>query len=39
MPPYTTKVLSEQQLADVYAFLRSVPEPLPVDGIPLLKSN
>ena len=39
MPPYTTKVLSEQQLADVYAFLRSVPEPPPVDSIPLLKSN
>jgi len=39
MPPYTTKVLSEQQLADVYAFLRSVPEPPSVDSIPLLKSN
>jgi len=39
MPPYTTKVLSEQQLADVYAFLRSVPPPPPVDSIPLLKSN
>ena len=39
MPPYTTKVVSEQQLADIYAFLRSVPQPPPVDSIPLLKTN
>ena len=39
MPPYTIKVLSNSQLADVYAFLRSVPQPPPVDSIPLLKEN
>src|SRR5215813_4201554 len=39
MPPYTTKVLSDAQLADVYAFLRSVPQPPQVDTIPLLKEN
>ena len=39
MPPYTTKVLSNAQLADIYAFLRSVPQPPPVDSIPLLKEN
>jgi ubiquinol-cytochrome c reductase cytochrome c subunit len=39
MPPYTAKVLSDQQLADIYAFLRSVPQPPPVDSIPLLKNN
>src|SRR5437773_1249891 len=25
MPPYTAKVLSEAQLADIYAFLKSLP--------------
>jgi len=39
MPPYTLKVLSNSQLADVYAFLRSAPQPPPVDSIPLLKEN
>ncbi len=39
MPPYTAKVLSNNQLADVYAFLRSVPQPPPVDSIPILKEN
>src|SRR5438552_9244579 len=39
MPPYTAKVLSNSQLADVYAFLRSLPPPPPVDSIPLLKDN
>ena len=39
MPPYTAKVLSNSQLADVYAFLRSLPQPPPVDSIPLLKEN
>ena len=39
MPPYTAKVLSDAQLADVYAFLQSVPQPTPVENIPLLKEN
>ena len=39
MPPYTVKVLSNSQLADVYAFLRSVPPPPALDSIPLLKEN
>ena len=39
MPPYTLKVLSNSQLADVYAFLRSAPQPPSVDSIPLLKEN
>lgn len=37
MPPYTAKVMSEQDLADVYAFLRSRPRPPAVSSIPLLK--
>ena len=39
MPPYTVKVLSDSQLGDIYAFLRAVPQPPPVDSIPLLKDN
>jgi mono/diheme cytochrome c family protein len=39
MPPYTVKVVSNQQMADIYAFLRSVPEPPSVDSIPILKNN
>jgi mono/diheme cytochrome c family protein len=27
MPPYTNKVLSDQELADIYAFLQSLPQP------------
>jgi len=27
MPPYTAKVLSDAELADIYAFLQSVPAP------------
>ena len=37
MPPYTAKVVTDAQLADIYAFLQSVPPPKDVDTIPLLK--
>jgi ubiquinol-cytochrome c reductase cytochrome c subunit len=37
MPPYAAKVMSEQDLADVYAYLRSRPRPPAVSSIPLLK--
>lgn len=37
MPPYTAKVVSDQQAADIYAFLRSLPKPPQVESIPLLK--
>ncbi len=36
MPPYTEKVVSDANLADIYAFLRSLPQPRPVREIPLL---
>jgi ubiquinol-cytochrome c reductase cytochrome c subunit len=39
MPPYTAKVVSDAQLADLYAFLRSLPQPPAVDSVPLLKEN
>jgi ubiquinol-cytochrome c reductase cytochrome c subunit len=37
MPPYTTKVLADPDLTDIYAFLQSRPQPAAVDSIPLLK--
>ena len=37
MPPYTSKVVSEQQAADIYAVLQSLPKPPAVENIPLLK--
>lgn len=36
MPPYANTVLSDQALADIYAFLRSRPEPPKPDSLPLL---
>ena len=36
MPPYTTKVLPDQDLADIYAFLLSVGPPSALESIPLL---
>jgi ubiquinol-cytochrome c reductase cytochrome c subunit len=37
MPPYTTKVVTDATLADIYAFLQSLPAPPSVDAVPLLK--
>jgi mono/diheme cytochrome c family protein len=36
MPPYTEKVASDQDLADIYAFLKSLPEPPKAKDLPLL---
>ena len=36
MPPYTAKVASDQDLADIYAYLKSFPTPTPAKDIPLL---
>ena len=36
MPPFTAKVISDQDLASIYAFLQSRPTPPPVKDIPLL---
>jgi mono/diheme cytochrome c family protein len=37
MPPYTAKVVSDQELADIYAFLESRPHPPTAKATPLLK--
>jgi mono/diheme cytochrome c family protein len=36
MPPYTTKTASTESLADMYAFLKSLPQPPRSNAIPLL---
>ena len=36
MPPFTAKVISDQDLASIYAFVQSRPMPPPVRDIPLL---
>jgi ubiquinol-cytochrome c reductase cytochrome c subunit len=37
MPPYTVKVASDRDLADIYAYMKTIPQPPPLDSIPLLK--
>jgi ubiquinol-cytochrome c reductase cytochrome c subunit len=36
MPPYTAKVLSDAQLADLFAYIKSLPVSPAADQIPLL---
>jgi ubiquinol-cytochrome c reductase cytochrome c subunit len=36
MPPYTDKVLPDKELADIYAFLKSLPRPPAATTVPLL---
>ena len=36
MPPYTKKVVSDRELADIYAYLQTVPQPPPAKSIPIL---
>lgn len=37
MPPYRATVLTDQEVADLFAYVLSFPPPLAVDKIPLLK--
>jgi ubiquinol-cytochrome c reductase cytochrome c subunit len=37
MPPFTIKVTSDADLADIYSFLQSLPQPPKADSIPALK--
>jgi len=36
MPPYSAVVLSDQDMADIYAFVEAQPQPPPLESIPLL---
>ena len=38
MPPYTSKVVTDQELADIYAFLLTIPAPPAVSSIPQLSN-
>ena len=37
MPPYREAILSDADLADIYAYLQSIPKPPDANNIPLLK--
>jgi ubiquinol-cytochrome c reductase cytochrome c subunit len=39
MPPYTRKVMSDAELADIFAFLQTLPKPTEVRDIPLLNTQ
>jgi ubiquinol-cytochrome c reductase cytochrome c subunit len=36
MPAFTEKVMSDRELTDVYAFLKTIPPPKPSKDVPLL---
>jgi mono/diheme cytochrome c family protein len=36
MPPFTERVLTNEELADIYAFLQARPQPRPLASVPLL---
>ena len=36
MPPYTTKVVSDQEMADSYAYLLTIPPPPAANTVPIL---
>ena len=38
MPPYAPTVLSDDDIADIYAYLSSIPKSPPPDSIPAVKS-
>ena len=38
MPPYTARVLSDQQAADIYAHLQTLPKPIDPATIPMLRN-
>jgi hypothetical protein len=39
MPPYPVNLLPEQEMADIYAFLQTLPGRRPVKDIPILNNN
>ena len=39
MPPYTEKVMTDKELIDVVAYLKSIPAPKPANDIPLLSDG
>jgi len=37
MPPYSAQLVSDQDVADLYAYLKSVARPVDIKNIPLFK--
>jgi hypothetical protein len=37
MIPYTSKMVTDQELADIYSFLLTIPTPPAVNSIPVLR--
>lgn len=37
MPPFSAKVLPDKDVADIYAYLSTIPQPPSVDSIPILR--
>ncbi len=37
MPPYRQKAVPDQELADIWAYIKTFPEPPPLSSIPLLQ--
>jgi len=37
MPAYREKVMPDQELADIWAYIKTLPEPPPLSSIPILK--
>ena len=37
MPPYRAKIMSDQELTDVFAYIQTFPAPIPVANIAILK--
>jgi ubiquinol-cytochrome c reductase cytochrome c subunit len=38
MPPYEAKLVSDSEVASIYAYVRALPEPKPAKDIPLLNA-
>jgi ubiquinol-cytochrome c reductase cytochrome c subunit len=38
MPPYSAKIMSDQELLDVYAYIKSFPEPPALSSVPILNN-
>ena len=38
MPAYSEKLMSDKQVADIYAFVQSLPGPLPLKDVPILNN-
>jgi mono/diheme cytochrome c family protein len=39
MPPFSEKILSDGDLADIYAYLQSIPKPPDANSLPLLNQQ